>query len=188
MALPRVAPPLTPEASANPLRARPRTGRLRRSAVGSKMRARLSTPSTSRGPGRANDALASTAHTGICAGSTPDVHHARAPAPSNRRGRSRRARRPRRRARLASAWSHVTRTDFSPGRTDGGYAARDRDHLGNPVAGREGRVGPLQQQHRGTLTAGRAATCARTASSRASQGGHQALRPRPGGPWPTRAP
>src|SRR5690606_25945342 len=39
--------------------------------AGWKIPARASTPSTSRGPGRANDALASTAHTGTPAGNAP---------------------------------------------------------------------------------------------------------------------
>ena len=47
-----------------------RAGLRRPDQAGWKIAANASTPSTSRGPGRANDALASTAHTGMPLGST----------------------------------------------------------------------------------------------------------------------
>ena len=47
---------------------------------------------------------------------------------------------------LARTASQVVRADFSPGRPRGVGAARGGHHLGDPVAGCEGRVGPLEDQ------------------------------------------
>ena len=93
-------------------------------------------------------------------------------------GRSRTApRRPPRAVRRARA-SHSTRVDFSPAVPSTGLAAGRLDHLGDPVARRERRVGPLEEHDPGRRQPGHgvayrvepralAAAARATASSRA---------------------
>ena len=63
------------------------------------------------------------------------------------RGRSRTAPPPRRPGRRRATSSQVTRTRLLAGGAEQRLAAGELDHLRDPVAGRERRVGPLQQHH-----------------------------------------
>ncbi len=122
-------------------------------ASGWKIAASASIPSTSRGPGRANDALASTAHTGMPLGST---------APGDEvRGLLRRA------LQVVAAGRHdddlgPRRADRLPGRAERLLTRRAEHagpagplhHLGHPVARGERRVGPLEHEGVGAAPAG----------------------------------
>ena len=113
-------------------------------------------PSTRRVPGRAHEALASTACTGTPSGSTPLRHQL------VREGLAARtvvaARRDHDDVRLGGV--HVVPGDpprLLAARAEHRDAARELDHLRDPVAGRERRVGPLQEHHaRPVLAPGRA--------------------------------
>ena len=72
---------------------------------------------------------------------------ARRPAAGSRRGRSRTA--PRRPRRAAAAWTALPGDParLLAGRREQRLAAGRLDHLRDPVAGRERRVGPLQEHH-----------------------------------------
>ena len=110
--------------------------------------ARCSMPSTRRVPGRAQEALASTACTGRPGKRAADV---------DGQGLGT--------GQVVAAGGHdhdlgVRGVDLVPGDPAGllagaaedGVAAGEGDHLGDPVPGREGRIGPLEQHHPRTGT------------------------------------
>ena len=137
------------------------------------------------GPGRAKEALASTAHTGTPRAARRGDAARSASARPSPRGRSRTARTRRPPGAAAATSSQVTparplarrapSTDSPPARLH---------HLGHPVARGERRVGPLQHQHPRPRPARRPASA--TASSRARRR-RPGRRPRPRGRSPRRA-
>ena len=145
-----------------------------------------STPSTRRGPGRANDALASTAHTGTSPGSTPAATSASASASDGRQpvaaGRARR--RPP---------GPAARTSL-PGRPHRLLAGRAEQRTSPPasstISGTQCPGANGGSVHSSTSARGRrdpvAATRRATAASRA-RSARPAPRPPPRGRWPCRA-
>ena len=129
--------------------------------------ARVSTPSTSRGPGRAKDALASTAHTGARSGSTPDATRAR--GQRRRTGEVVAAGRAHDevrldRERLVPASPAPTSRPASP---IVGTPPAAVTISGTQWPGAKGGSVHSSSSTRGAAPAARAATCSRTVSSRA---------------------
>ena len=182
VAIPRSPHRLTRRRRSGPAAHAARLGRCRGSTVRAGSARGVSTPSTSRGPGRANDALASTAHTGTPLGSTPERHSSASAADAVEVVAARRARR-RRRARPRGRRSQVTRTRLLAGGAERGSPPASVTISGTQWPGAKGGSVHSSSSTRGRRS-GRATPASRPRSRRALETGHQRRRPPARGRWP----